>query len=43
MDTNDIVFENLLSKDKDNAICSILKVGDITIMLDCGCDEAISE
>ena len=35
----DISFENILCKEKDRAICSLLRVGDITMLLDCGCDE----
>jgi Cft2 family RNA processing exonuclease len=39
----DIVFRNILNKDRDKATCNILKVGDITMMFDCGCDEQISK
>ena len=37
----DIEFKNILNKEQDSASCSILRVGDIKIMLDCGCDEKI--
>ena len=39
----DIEFSNILNKEQDAAQCSILRVGDIKIMLDCGCDERIDD
>ena len=39
----DIEFQNILNKEQDSASCSILRVGDIKIMLDCGCDERIDD
>lgn len=39
----DIEFTNILNKEQDGAQCSILRVGDIRIMLDCGCDERIDD
>jgi hypothetical protein len=41
-DENDIHFKCILSKEKDKALCSILKIGDITMMLDCGCNEEVN-
>ena len=37
----DIEFTNILNKEQDNASCSVLRVGDVKILLDCGCDERI--
>ena len=37
----DIEFTNILNKEQDNASCSMLRVGDVKILLDCGCDERI--
>ena len=37
----DIEFYNVLNKERDNASCSVLRVGDIKILLDCGCDERV--
>ena len=39
----DIEFTNILNKEQDNASCSILRVGDIKILMDCGCDERIHD
>ena len=39
----DIEFTNILNKEQDNASCSLLRVGDIKILLDCGCDERIQD
>ena len=39
----DIEFTNILNKEQDNASCSLLRVGDIKILLDCGCDERIHD
>ena len=39
----DIEFTNILNREHDNASCSVLRVGDIKILLDCGCDEAIHD
>lgn len=37
----DIEFTNILNKEQDNASCNLLRVGDVKILLDCGCDERI--
>lgn len=37
------MFRNILNKDSDKATCNIIKVGDISMMFDCGCDEQISK
>ena len=39
----DIEFTNILNKEKDNASCNLLRVGDIKILLDCGCDERLKD
>lgn len=39
----DIEFTNILNRERDNASCSLLRVGDIKILLDCGCDERIHD
>ena len=39
----DIEFTNILNKEKDSATCNLLRVGDIKILLDCGCDERLSD
>ena len=39
----DIEFTNILNREQDNACCSVLRVGDIKILLDAGCDEAIHD
>lgn len=38
----DFEFINTLNKESDGAWCSVLKVADIKILLDCGCDEAVT-
>jgi len=38
----DFEFTNLLNKEHDGAWCNILRICDIKILLDCGCDEAAS-
>ena len=38
----DFEFTNVLNKERDGAQCSVLRVGDIKILMDCGCDEAAS-
>jgi Cft2 family RNA processing exonuclease len=38
---HDIEFTNILNRETDFATCNLLRVGDIKIMLDCGCDERI--
>ena len=37
--TEDIEFINILNQERDNAECSILRIGDLRIMFDCGCNE----
>lgn len=39
----DVEFISILNQEKDKAICNILKIGEIKIMLDCGCDYSASE
>ena len=39
----DIEFTNILNKEQDNAVCNLLRVGDIKILLDCGCAESIHD
>jgi len=39
----DIEFTNILNREHDNATCSLLRVGDIKILLDCGCEERIHD
>ena len=36
-------FINILNQEKDQAICSILRVGQIRIMFDCGSNERIDQ
>ena len=38
-EANDIEFINILNQTKDQAVCSILRIKDTRIMLDCGCNE----
>lgn len=38
----DFEFQNVLNRESDGASCSLLRVGDIRILLDCGCDEEAS-
>ena len=38
----DIEFMNILNKEADHATCNIIKVGDIKMMFDVGCDEKFS-
>ena len=40
-DPHDIEFISILSQEKDGAICNVLRVGQIRILLDCGCNENI--
>ena len=40
---SDIVFRNILNKERDNSTCNILRVGDISMMFDCGCDEQVTK
>lgn len=35
----DIEFSNILNKERDQATCNVIKVGDIKMMFDVGCDE----
>lgn len=35
---SDVEFISILNQEKDKAICNILKIGEIQLMLDCGCD-----
>ncbi len=39
----DIEFTNILTYEQDQASCNLLRVGDIKILLDCGCDERIQD
>ena len=39
----DIHFTNLLSKSSHQANANLLRVGDLTMLLDCGCDESYSQ
>lgn len=41
MASHDIEFINILNQGTDNAVCSVLRIGDIRIMLDCGCNETL--
>jgi len=36
----DFEFTNLLNKEVDGAWCSMIRIGDVKILLDCGCNEA---
>ena len=40
---HDIEFSNVLNKEKNFATCNLLRVGEIKILLDCGCDERITD
>ena len=37
----DVEFISILKQEKDKAICNILRIGEVKIMLDCGCDEDV--
>jgi hypothetical protein len=37
----DFEFTSILTQELDGANCSVLKIGGIKIMLDCGCDEDV--
>ena len=37
----DIEFLNILNQETDLAVCNILRIGEIRIMFDCGCNESI--
>ena len=39
----DIEFTNILNREQDGATCNLLRVGDIKILLDCGCSESITD
>lgn len=39
----DFYFTNLLNTEKDGAWCSILRICDIRILLDCGCNESATD
>ena len=39
----DIEFTNILNIEQDNAQCNLLRVGDIKILLDCGCEERLHD
>lgn len=39
----DFYFTNLLNKEVDGAWCSVLRICDIRILLDCGCNETTTE
>lgn len=41
--SHDIEFINILGQEADGAICNVLRVGDIRIMFDCGCNESIDK
>ena len=41
--SNDIEFINILGQEVDGAICNVLRIGDIRIMFDCGCNETLDE
>lgn len=38
----DFEFTNILNQETDAANCSLLRIGGIKILLDCGCDESAS-
>ena len=40
---DDLQYQNILSRELDGAWCSILKIGQTTLLLDCGCDEFAPE
>ena len=39
----DIEFRSILNRERHGATCNLLRVGDITILFDTGCDENASE
>ena len=39
----DIEFTNILNKEKDRAFCTLLRIGDIKILFDCGCNEKVKD
>ena len=41
--SNDIEFINILGQEADGAICNVLRIGDIRIMFDCGCNETLDK
>ena len=43
LDQDDVEFINILNQEKDQAICSVLRVGQIRIMFDCGSNEKIDQ
>jgi cleavage and polyadenylation specificity factor subunit 2 len=40
---NDIEFLNIFNQETDLALCSVLRIGNIRIMLDCGCNEQLDQ
>lgn len=40
---HDIEFSNVLDFERDGAICNVLRIGDIRIMFDCGCNEELDK
>lgn len=43
MQQHDIEFISILSQEKDRAVCSVMRIGQIKIMFDCGCNERIDK
>jgi len=40
---NDIEFISVLSPTTDQAVCSVLRIAELRIMFDCGCNEQLDE
>ena len=39
----DIEFSNIYNRDTDKASCSLLRIGEIKILFDCGCNEKVKD
>ena len=39
----DIEFTSILNREKHGATCNLLRIGEITLLFDTGCDESASE
>lgn len=39
----DIEFQNIYNRETDRASCSLLRIGEIKILFDCGCNEKVKD
>jgi Cft2 family RNA processing exonuclease len=39
----DIEFTSILNREKHGATCNLLRIGELTLMFDAGCDESASQ